>query len=121
MRSGQWCFLLDQLGSNGRKSMKPSILRSLRASAMYRALSSSPASAQALEALAARSWRVAKVARDSNNYKDCCGSSTSQGDTTITGKQSELLSKDYKFRNFKEAWRFMSQVADAAERLKVTA
>ena len=94
--------------------MRVSAIRLLRATVMQKAPSHSPVSSQTLEALAARSWRIDRVARDNSEFKDCCGGSTSS-----SKEQSELLSKDYKFRSFREAWRFMSQVAEAAERLKV--
>lgn len=96
--------------------MRISAIRLLRATVMQKAPSHSPVSPQTLEALAARSWRIDRVARDNSQFKDCCGGSSS---ATTSKQQSELLSKDYKFRSFKEAWRFMSQVAEAAERLKV--
>lgn len=96
-------------------SMRASTARLLRVTMSNRAPASSPASKESLQALTKRSWRVERTSRNNADFNDCCGPSKT-GDTNAS---AELLSKDFTFKSFKEAWRFMSDIAQAAERLKV--
>jgi pterin-4a-carbinolamine dehydratase len=105
------------LNSDRLDSMRISAIGRLVSKAMQKAPSHGAVQPKALEALLERSWRVDRITRNNDDFKDCCGGGTSTANNAT--KESELLAKDFKFRSFKEAWRFMSQVADAAERLKV--
>jgi len=70
-----------------------------------------------LESLVSKhNWQRKQIQRDANEFKDCCRGSTSE-DRKAQGS-SELLSKDYKFRNFREAFAWMTKVAEKAEELK---
>lgn len=70
-----------------------------------------------LETLVSKhNWQKKQVERDDIEFKDCCGSSKSE-DKGAQGF-SELLSKEYKFRNFREAFAWMTKVAEKAEELK---
>lgn len=68
--------------------------------------------------LAQANWKRTCVQRDADSFKDCCASpSVAVGDGHVS-QQSELLSKDYKFRNFREAFAWMTAVAAKAEELQ---
>jgi hypothetical protein len=70
-----------------------------------------------LEALISKhNWQRKQLERDPDEFKDCCGGSAS--DSKESKVASELLSKDYKFRNFREAFAWMTKVAEKAEILK---
>lgn len=61
-------------------------------------------------------WRRVQIQRDPSEFKECCGSSAQQPQATSSGP--EVLSKDYKFRNFREAFAWMTKIAEKAEELK---
>ncbi|KAL7010347.1 hypothetical protein EMMF5_000370 [Cystobasidiomycetes sp. EMM_F5] len=71
-----------------------------------------PPSAERLQALltAAKPWRMEKKNGQGDNCVPCGGTSNSD---------SAMLSKDFKFRNFREAWSFMADVAEKAESMNV--
>ena len=58
-------------------------------------------------------WLMRDKAASPSSSHDCvpCGGSADH--------QSNELYKQFKFRNFREAWQFMTKVADEAERLNV--
>ena len=103
--------------------MRPSLLRLFHRTMVYTAPSHTvpdPAVLSRLTTATANPWTLEKTLRDLTQFKDCCGE---QGTTAEAGSssKSELLKKDFKFKTFKEAWRFMGRIADKAESMKVGA
>lgn len=70
-----------------------------------------------LERLTANNhWIRTQTRHDRSEYEECCGSSVTESENAQV--RSELLFKDYKFRNFREAFAWMTKVAEKAEELK---
>lgn len=58
-----------------------------------------PATPEALDSLTSSGWTIAN--------------------STAAGQEGQRLSRDFRFKDFSEAWGFMSRVALAAEKLNV--
>lgn len=97
--------------------MRPTLLTRFARTMVYQAPHHTAPDASILDSLISTShWRRVQIQRDPQEFKECCGTSPnkSEADTTTP----EVLSKDYMFRNFREAFAWMTQVAEKAEELK---
>lgn len=97
--------------------MRSTLLTRFVRTMVYQAPSHTKPDATVLASLLSEhNWQRNQIQRDPKEYKDCCGGSTSMPDGNV--RASELLSKDFKFRNFREAFAWMTKVAERAEELK---
>lgn len=97
--------------------MYPSLSRRFLQSMVYQAPHHTHPETTVLEALVSQhSWRRKLVQRNNTEFKDCCGGPSAESARATNA--SELLMKDYKFRNFREAFAWMTKVAEKAEQLK---
>lgn len=98
--------------------MRPTLVTRLVRTMVYQAPHHTAPEPSVLESLVSKShWRRVQIQRDPSEFKECCGTSTSS-QAQVSANGPEVLSKDYKFRNFREAFAWMTKVAEKAEELK---